>query len=140
MERPNTVAGLVEKRGELVKLRERLVADIAALTCDIDHLEAAIRIFDPENTPEARKRYAAMHRAPKHQSKRFVLSALRQASGPLTSRDIAEAWCADRGLVAKEATLALLRKRVGATLLTLMKQGLVRQEGHVAGLIGWRVV
>ena len=137
-ERPNTVAGLVAKRDELVKLRDRLEADIRAITVDVDHLEAAIRIFDPENTPEARKRYAAMHRAPKGQSMRFVLSRLREAKTPLTSRQIALAWAQDRGLEAKDSTVVMLTKRIGATLRALQAKGLVAQDGHVEGLVGWR--
>lgn len=136
-ERPNTVSGLVAKRAELVKLRSQLEADLRAVTVDIDHLEAAIRIFDPEDTPAARRRYAALHRAPKGQSTRFVLRSLREASGPLTSRQLADMWCADRGLVAKDSTVSMMRKRLGATLKALHHQGRVRQDGHVEGLIGW---
>src|ERR1700761_6311305 len=99
-ERPNTIAGLVSKRDELVRLRDRLSADIKAITVDIDHLEAAIRIFDPENTPEARRRYAQMHRAPKGQSTRFVLSKLRDSQKAITSRELANMWCTERGLTA----------------------------------------
>lgn len=138
-DRPNTLSGLVAKRAELVRYRDQLEADIRAVTVDIDHLEAAIRIFDPEDTPEARKRYAALHRAPKGQSTRFILRALREASGPLTSRALADMWCADRGLTAKASTVSMLRKRLGATLLALRHKGLVRQDGHVEGLIGWRL-
>ncbi len=137
-ERPNTVSGLVAKRDQLVRLRDQLEADIRALTVDIDHLEAAIRIFDPEDTPEARRRYAAMHRAPKGQSTRFVLDQLRSGRA-MTSRDLANAWCHDRGLAAKEATLSTLRKRIGATLTALLHKGVVRQDGHVDGLIAWRM-
>lgn len=139
IERPNTVAGLVAKRDELVKLRDRLEADIRAITVDVDHLEAAIRIFDPENTPEARRRYAAMHRAPKGQSMRFVLATLRTAERPLTSREIALAWCKDRGLDAKDSTVVTITKRIGATLRALMEKGLVAQDGHVGGLVRWRL-
>lgn len=138
-DRPNTLAGLVAKRHELVAYRDRLEADIIALTVDIDHLEAAIRIFDPEDTPEARMRYAALHRAPKGQSTRFVLRKLREASEPLTSRALADMWCADRGLNAKASTVSMIRKRLGATLKALHNKGRVRQEGHVEGLIGWRL-
>lgn len=138
-ERPNTLAGLVAKRLELVKYRDQLESDIRALTVDIDHLEAAIRIFDPEDTPETRRRYAALHRAPKGQSTRFVLRKLREASGPLTSRALADMWCVDRGLVAKDSTVSIMRKRIGATLKALHGKGLVRQDGHVLGLIGWRL-
>lgn len=136
-ERPNTLAGLKAKHAELVHYRDQLEADIRAVTVDIDHLEAAIRIFDPEDTPTARRRYAALHRAPKGQSTRFVLSKLREASGPLTSRQLADMWCVDRGLTAKDSTVSMLRKRIGATLKALHNKGLVRQTGHLDGLIGW---
>lgn len=96
MDRPNTLAGLKAKHAELIKYRDQLEADIRAVTVDIDHLEAAIRIFDPEDTPEARKRYAAMHGASKGQSTRFILAALREAPGPLTGRQLADMWWADR--------------------------------------------
>jgi hypothetical protein len=138
-DRPNTLAGLVAKRDELVKLRDQLEADIRAITCDLDHIEAVIRIFDPEDTPEARRRYAALHRAPKGQSTRFVLRRLREASEPLTSRSLADDWCAERGLDAKASTVSMIRKRIGATLKALHHKGLVRQEGHVGGHIGWRI-
>lgn len=137
MERPNTIAGLVAKRDELVKYRERLEADIRALVCDIDHLEAAIRIFDPDDTPEARMRYAALHRAPKGQSTRFVLAKLREAQEPLTSRWLADEWCRSRGLVAKDSTVSMMRKRLGATLKALHGKGMVRQCGYVGAHIGW---
>lgn len=107
---------------------------------DIDHLGAAIRIFDPEDTPEARMRYAALHRAPKGQSTRFVRRALREASGPLTSCDLADMWCLDRGLTAKASTVSMLRKRIGATLKALHNKGSARPDGHVGGRIGWRRV
>jgi hypothetical protein len=53
------------KREQLVKLRDQLEADLRAVTCDIDHLEAAIRLFDPETTPDAVRRYTTRHRAKK---------------------------------------------------------------------------
>lgn len=140
MERPNTLSGLKAKHAELAKYRDQLEADIRAVTVDLDHLEAAIRIFDPEDTPQARRRYAAMHRAPKGQSTRFVLAKLREASGPLTSRQLADMWCQDRGLVAKDSTVSMLRKRIGATLKALENRGLAAQAGHMEGLIGWRLI
>lgn len=51
MERPNTVSGLVAKRAELVAYRTSLEAELRKVTSDIDHLDAAIRIFDPATTP-----------------------------------------------------------------------------------------
>lgn len=123
VERPNTVAGLNAKRKELVKLRAELEREVRKITCDLDHLDAAIALFDPANTPAAVKRYAVKHRAKKGQLKRFVLEFLRAAEGPVTSRDITEAWIADRGLRADEATFVILRKRVGACLIALRAAG-----------------
>jgi hypothetical protein len=128
-DRPNTVAGLVAKHKELCDLRERYKAEIKKLTVDIDHLDAAIRLFDPAADTSAIRMYVTKHRAQKGTVKRFVLDALRKASEPLTSRQITEAWAADRGLVADDATYATLRKRVGACIKGCREQGLVEDVG-----------
>lgn len=128
-DRPNTVAGLVAKHKELSDLRERYRAEIKKLTIDIDHLDAAIRLFDPNADTSVIKAYVIKHRAEKGSVKRFVLSMLREASGPLTSRQIAEAWVADRGLAADEATVVAIRKRIGACIKTCVTQGLIEDCG-----------
>lgn len=131
-ERPQTIAGLQAKRKQLVKLRADLEADVRKVTCDLDHLDACIRLFDPTaDTAAAIKRYATKHRAKKGHARRFVLDRLKEALGPLTSLDIAEAWIADRGLKTDHGTTVLIRKRVGAVLTTLQAQGVVRGEGEV---------
>ena len=40
-----------------------LEGDLRAVTCDIDHLEGAIKLFDPDTTPEAVRRYTTRHRS-----------------------------------------------------------------------------
>ena len=128
-DRPNTVAGLVAKHKELSALREKYRAEIKKLTVDIDHLDAAIRLFDPNADASPIKEYVTKHRAQKGSVKRFVLSTLREATAPLTSRQITELWVADRGLVADEATYTTIRKRVGACIKTCVDQGLVEDRG-----------
>lgn len=128
-ERPNTVSGLVAKHAELSALRDRYKAEIKKLTVDIDHLDAAIRLFDPDADCYAIKQYVTKHRAQKGSVKRFVLSQLRVASTPITSRQITEAWAVDRGLVCDEATYATLRKRIGACIKGCRDQGLIEDHG-----------
>ena len=128
-DRPNTVAGLVAKHKELSGLRDRYRAEIKKLTVDIDHLDAAIRLFDPQADTYAIREYVTKHRAQKGAVKRFVLTTLREASGPLTSRQITEAWCAERGLAADDATLTTLRKRIGACIKGCVAQSVVREVG-----------
>ncbi len=130
VERPNTIAGLQAKRKELVKLRAALEADVRKVTCDLDHIDACIRLFDPTaDTAAAIKRYATKHRAKKGQMRRFVLDQLKAAAGPITSRDIAEAWVQDRGLRADDGTVITIRKRVGACLASLRDSGVIEALG-----------
>jgi hypothetical protein len=132
MERPNTIAGLQAKRRQLVKLRKDLERDARKVTCDLDHIDACIRLFDPAaDTAAAIQRYATKHRAKKGQMRRFVLDRLKGASAPITSLDIAEAWIADRGLRTDHGTTVMIRRRVGACLTTLQAQGVIVGEGAV---------
>jgi hypothetical protein len=136
-ERPNTVSGLNAKRDELLAYRKALHSEIRKVTCDIDHLEACIRLFDPDTAPAAFKRYIVQHRAEKGSVRRFILAMLREATAPITSRQIAEAWVQDRGLRCDDQTTVVIRKRVGAALTALRNQNVVRQEGMIDGLKGW---
>ena len=129
LERPNTIAGLQAKRKQLVKLKADLEADVRKVTCDLDHLDACIRLFDPAADTRAVKRYATKHRAKKGQMRRFVLDQLKAASGPITSRDLAEAWVKDRGLNADDGTRIMIRKRVGACLIALRAGRFVHTSG-----------
>ena len=140
LERPNTIAGLVEKRTQLLRVRKGLEAELRTVTCDLDHLDAAIRLFDPANTPAARKRYAVQHRAKRGAVRRFVLAALREAQEPLTSRQLAEEWIAVRGLRTGDATVVLIRKRVGACLTALQAESLVEGAVQRGGYKGWCLV
>ena len=140
-ERPNTVAGLQAKRKMLVKWRADLEADVRKLTCDIDHLDACIRLFDPSaDTPAGRERYATKHRAKKGQMRRFVLDRLKSATGPITSLDIAEAWMADRGLSADHDTRVIIRKRVGACLIALRAGRIIHDVPHMGTHKMWVLV
>lgn len=138
VERPNTIAGLVAKRKELRRLRHRLEEELHKVVCDLDHLDAAIRLFDAEATPEAVERYTTQHRAKKGHLQRFVLAFLRNAGERGgTTREITEAWIAARGLRADDATFVILRKRVGACLIGLRAGGLVQNGQSRGGYVGY---
>jgi len=100
-ERPNIVAGLVAKRAELESLRDQLAADLLAIVADIDHLDAAIRLFGER---QSRERYMRQYRAKKGSVRRFMLGKLRKASRLLTSRYLTDRWCEARGLRTDDAT------------------------------------
>jgi hypothetical protein len=129
MERPLTVSGLLDKRAELTKLRDQLAGELEAVTFDLDHLDAVIRLFDPEQVPIVRKRYLAQHSARGGEMARFVLSTLRTANSPLTAREIGLAWAKDNGVDPSDTTARILRKRVGSCLRNLHSHGHVCAAG-----------
>ena len=135
--RPNTVSGLNAKRDELVKYRASLEAEIRKVTCDIDHIEAAVRLFNPDTAIVAFKAYIVQHRAKKGTVKRFIMNMLREAPTPLTSAQITDAWIADRGLRCDDQTKVVIRKRIGAALNSLRAAGTLRNEGEFEGYKGW---
>lgn len=138
-ERPNTVSGLEAKRAELEKIRAQLEADLRAVVCDIDHLEGAIKLFDPEATPDAVRRYTTRHRAKKGSVRKFVLAALRDASEPITTKMLTDAWCEARGLRTDPATWTIIRARLSACVTNLKLAGIAEGAGMVDGYKGWRL-
>ena len=142
MKRPNTIAGLQAKRAELSRLHTQLVAETKKVTCDLDHIDACIRLFDPDADAERTRinRYATKHRAPKGQMTRFVMEQFRLAAEPITSRQITAAWAQDRGLEADESTFVILRRRVGACLVSLKNNGTIESVGMDGACKLWRLV
>lgn len=125
-ERPNTISGLLAKRKELAKLLKDLRADERKVVADLDHLDAAIRLFDPEADNARRARYPTKHRAKKGEVVRLVVRMLRETNRPLTALDIVHQQIEERGLKPDDATVVLLRKRIGACLTKLKNDGFVR--------------
>ena len=137
MERPNTVAGLNAKRRELEIYRKGLDAELRKVVCDLDHIDAAIALFDPANTPTAIKRYVVKHRAKKGSVQRFVLTALRDATEPVTSLQVTEAWISARGLKTDDQTRVVIRKRIGACLTKLRASGTIEAVPIAGEYKGW---
>ncbi|MDW3222034.1 MAG: hypothetical protein R8G34_03990 [Paracoccaceae bacterium] len=61
--------------------------------------------------------------------KRFILTQLREASDPLSARQIADAWVIEQMIDGDAETLRLLRKRIGISINTIKKDGLVVEAG-----------
>lgn len=46
-ERPNTLVGLIEKRATIAGMVKFHRAELRKIICDLDHIDATIRMFDP---------------------------------------------------------------------------------------------
>lgn len=134
-ERPNTVAGLIEKHREIAGKIEATRQTLNALVFDLEALEHSIRLFDPEAQLGRAKPLPSEHAAFRGEMRRDVLAALRAAQGPLTSLDIAEQVVKRRKLDAN--AVRMIRKRVGAALWKLKAKGIVREVPLDGDYKGW---
>lgn len=100
------------------------------MVLDLENLDATLVMFDPSYKVESIK--ARSFRPPKDwsnrgQMTRICLSILRQASEPLTSRDIAVHLLIERALDRDDQRLLrLMTKRVGVALRGQRDKGVVR--------------
>src|ERR1039458_9505721 len=99
MERPNTVAGLIEKRRELVARLKLAKAEIKSLHSGIDAIDAVLKLFAPEVDGSMAKemRLPVPYAADKGEMQRAALDLLRETQAPITSLMVAERFCEERG-------------------------------------------
>ena len=99
MQNEHVLSGLVRKRSEIAGQIEHAQAELRKLVTDLDAIDAAIRIFDPTADTGAipSRQYPPLHAAFRGEMMRFVLGALRVATAPVTSREIADAVMDGRG-------------------------------------------
>lgn len=141
-ERPNTVAGLLGKRREIAGQIEHHQRVLNDLIIDLDHVDHTIRLFAPDLDVSLAqpKLFPPRHQAFRGEMLRFVLGALRQAQGPLTSLQIALEVVKGRGLDPNDArAVSLIRKRVGACLFKLKQKGVVREVPQAGEYKGWEM-
>jgi hypothetical protein len=62
-----------------------------------------------------------------------MLNMFREAKGPLTSRQITEAWIKEQGLSADNDTYTMLRGRTGASISACRAQGLIEEVANTSG-------
>src|SRR5258705_5477985 len=116
---PHVLTGLIAKRSEIAGQIEHTQDKLRQLVIDLDHIDAAIHIFDPSIELEEIKSRPV---PPKHQAfrgevSRIVLTTLRNAKEPLATQDIAQRVMAERELdTANHKLLKLIRKPAGARI------------------------
>ena len=136
MAQSHVVSGLVEKRGELAGQAEHHGRELKRLAQELGHLDAAIRLFDPDYRAEgvrARRR----QRFGQGECQRLILEALRDAAGPLSERALAQALATRKGLDCDPAGLAQLHKTARGVLRRLAAKGVARAVESGDGARAW---
>lgn len=131
---------LTRKRAEIAGKIEHNQLTLRHLIAELDHIDAAIRIFDPaiDLTAIKSKPVPPRHAAFKGEVTRIVLKMLRESKVPLTSRDIAIALMNERGLNPDNRELSVIMvKRVCACLRKHRLNGTVAMAPIEGRLQGW---
>lgn len=123
------ITGLVRRRAEIAGELQAAHEMISKLVRDLAALDAALAVVAPDMEVEAIR--PKMFRPPddwanRGQMSRLVLTILRQARDPLTTREIAAQMILERGLDAGDRKLLpLMVRRVGSALRHQRDKGLV---------------
>jgi hypothetical protein len=137
------LTGLVKRRAELTGEIEALHTKLSGLLRDLEVLDATILQFDPSHQVETIKPKAFRPPADwahRGQMSRVVLSILRQASEPMTARDVALELLVSRALDREDQKLLrLMGKRVGVALRIQRDNGVVRSLPGPGQFVLWEV-
>ena len=140
MERPNTVAGLIEKRRELVARLERARAEIKTLISGLDALDITLKLFGAEGSNAKPMRLPPAHPAAKGEFQRAALDLFRETGGPISSRMVATRFCETRGLDLDDAAFRSIRCRASSGLWNMRKRRMIRRVGPKGSDAKWVLV
>ena len=134
------ISTLRDKRLEVADTIERLERQADQYRVDLAHLEATMRLFDPNIEPEtlqtATPRRNEWFRP--GECRRHIHDVLRDAAGPMTTREIVEGVMAAKKLPDDDArTRELIQKTV---LGSLNRATDTIERVEAAGSVAWRVI
>lgn len=139
----HVLGGLIRKRKEIAGIIEDAQLRLRQAIIDLDNLDCAIRLFNPEiDLEEIRPSpLPPRHSAYKGEMSRIILGALRDAGRPMTSKELVFQVMAERGLAVHDKRLVrLLTKRVGASLKHYKHKGTLRATKGPGSYLLWEIV
>lgn len=134
---------LTRKYGEIAGRLGHARQSVQALTDDLAHIEAAIRIFDPSiDVGRIRAKHIPVREpAAKGEVTGILLDVLRESDEPLTPRELAEHLMIRRDLAVDDRDLfIIILKRVRACLRSQRNQGVLRPVGMQGAAQLWEVI
>jgi hypothetical protein len=141
MKNDHVLSGLIAKRAELAGKIENMQREMRDLVATIGHIDAAIRVFDPNaDIDDIQPRLPPRFQAFKGEVSRLVLNSLRTAGKPMPVSDLTLLVAAGRGINPDDKPfMRILSRRVGACLRNLRKKKLVNMT-RLPGTLGlWQI-
>jgi hypothetical protein len=125
----HALSALVAKRAEIAGKISVTRTDLRQLIADLDHVDAAIRLFAPDYDVEAirPRTYPVAQVTRRGELVRMILDILRETAEPLTTQQVALRVMATRGLNTKDdALIKVMTRRCGASLRNYRDSGTVK--------------
>src|ERR1700761_2510186 len=139
----HVVSALKEKRVQVASQIESLQAQLRQAVIDLDHVEAALKLFDPEVDLSAlpARKIAPVSYDTKGDTGRVILETLRTATKPLTTAQVCEAVMIARRLDTNDKGLCrVMMRRTTANLKHWSrKRGLIRSLPGIGQQLLWEV-
>ena len=140
----HVVSGLKAKRIQIASQIESLQGQIGNAVIALDHVEASLRLFDPDVdlAALAPRKVAQVLYDHRGDTGRIILETLRTSMRPITTAQICEAVMKARNLDTNDRALCrLMMKRTVANLMHWKrKRGLIRSMPGPGQQLLWEIV
>lgn len=143
MENQIALNALIRKRADISGELEAAQGVVRRLTIDLNNIDAAILIFNPDYKLDSIKpaRIPSKYKMPKGEASRALLGVLRNASKPVTTLELTQHVMADRGMnTSDKKAVKIMIEKVGACLRNYKYKGIISsRKGEGRGVI-WEIV
>jgi len=133
------IGALRDKRAELAGLIQRLEQELAEQRASLAHVDATMRLFDPQLRPETIRPWRPrVHNVWFRPSEclRLIYDVLRDAPEPVTTRALAGRLMAMKDITVDDPDRALAQKTI---LGSLTRQKATIERVEISGAVSWRV-
>jgi hypothetical protein len=138
----HTLKALLTKRAELTDELERRQASVRDCRKDLEHLDGAIRLLNPDAAASTAspKALALAYTTDKGQFAAILFAKLRASQRPCTVKDITAYAMEDRGMDTNDAALVkLMTARTCASLRYYRNRGLLRSTFKPGTGLLWEI-
>ena len=135
------IGALRTKRAELSGTLRQLEQQLAQQRTNLAHLDATMRLFDPEIRPkDIRPRQLRAHNAwfRPGECLRLIYDELREATQPATTRELAERIMRLKAMPMTDDRCRALVQKTLLSSLNRAKTTIARVE--TAGVVGWQLI
>ena len=137
----HVVGALRNKRAELAGTPRQLEQQLAGHRANLSHLDATMRLFDPKTRPnDIRPRRVRARNVWFRQGEclRLIYDELREATQPVTTRELAERVMRVKAILATDDRQ---RELIQKTLLgSLNRETETIERVETAGVVSWRLI